>query len=254
MIELHTVNELRKHNILKGEKDPKSDSDNEKSINRSKNDHDDKNSKHAKSDNTLIIKHDKIITDNKVQNKANASFVSNLDKHNQGLGLKNEQANIMIAALEIGNVKAKDLLIPIDNMYMIDYHGLFTKEKVEEIMVNGYSRIPVFKHGNKHFLSGILRTKNLIGNLHKITLNEPKIFSELNLKLSKPIIISPELSLINLLREFRNGRSHMAFVTNSVENFQRILGLDENNSELSGVSKFSVVFNNDHDKTIEILG
>lgn len=227
---------MRKHNIIKNEKFD------EKIVKQIENNNNNNNpTKHVQSANDLNSK-----------NKMKQSFVSNFG--NNDLGLENDQAHIMISALEIGQVKARDIMIRTEDSYMLDYNGSINKQIVDEISLHGYSRIPIYKNGNKHFLTGILRTKYLIGKLSRINDNEVKIFRELNLKLSKPIIISPELSLINLLREFRKGRSHMAFVTNNVENFQKILGLDENNSEVSHASKFSAVFNNEHEQSVEILG
>ena len=230
LIELHTINELKKHNILKTERD-------ESSIDLIKN-----------AINNKDVSHNSSNTNNKSKN----SFVSNIRTSN--LGLENDQASLMISALEIGNVKAKDLMVPLNSIYKIDYNAEFTKDLFDEIIQLGYSRIPVYKNASNHCLCGILLTKKLIGNTHLICSQKAKNFKDYNLKLSKPIIVSPELSLINLLREFRSGRSHMAFVTKEVNTYQKILGLDEENSELSFISKQTVDFNLESDQNLEVLG
>ena len=51
-----------------------------------------------------------------------------------------------------------------------------------------------------------------------------------SINLRKPIVVSPETNLLDLLKEFRQGKSHMAFVTEEVEVLQTKLGLSRSNS------------------------
>ena len=112
------------------------------------------------------------------------------------------------------------------------------------LISNGYSRIPVFKNDDKHDVVGILRLKHLIG----LDFRQEKSIKNLGIELRKPIVISPSITLFDLLREFRKGKSHMAFITDKVEDLQSKLGLNRKNSLVYNQSLLG-----DHDKNIKIL-
>lgn len=50
------------------------------------------------------------------------------------------------------------------------------------------------------------------------------------INLRKPLVIHPDMNLLDLLKEFRKGKSHMAFITEEVEAIQKKLGLNKSNS------------------------
>jgi metal transporter CNNM len=163
-------------------------------------------------------------------NSLNQMNISN-DEHtthdsSNKMGLYDEQANLMISALEIREKKVIELMIPIKNSFMIDYDEVLDKFKLQLILDKGYSRIPVYSNHNSSDIVGLLRIKNLIG----VDFNQNKTLRQLGLELKKPLVISPRLSLIDLLREFREGRSHMAFITEQVEELQQKYGLNKLNS------------------------
>ena len=144
------------------------------------------------------------------------------------LGLHDEQANLMISALEIREKKVIELMIPMKNAFMIDYDEVLDKFKLQLILERGYSRIPVYSNHEKNDILGLLRIKNLIG----IDFNQNKTLRELGIELKKPLVISPRSSVIDVLREFRKGKSHMAFITEQVEELQQKYGLNRSNSKI----------------------
>jgi CBS domain containing-hemolysin-like protein len=136
----------------------------------------------------------------------------------------------MISALEIKEKKAKDIMIPLNKVYSIDYEKKLSKETIAEILSKGYSRIPVYiknKEDSSIEIIGLVRIKQLIG----LDLYENKSLKEFNIKICKPLVIHPNKSLMDLLKEFRLGKSHMAFVTENVENLEYRLGLNNKNNE-----------------------
>lgn len=155
-----------------------------------------------------------------------------LDVHTQelpekveGLGLQNEQADLMISALEIQNKKAIEMMIPIDRTVMIDMDSIVDKKSVGNLLEYGFSRIPVYS-GERDNIIGLIRIKQLIG----IDISQNKTLRQLGIKLRPPLVIHPRMNAIDLLREFRKGRSHMAFITEYVEQYQKKLGLNQENS------------------------
>ena len=154
----------------------------------------------------------------------------NINFNEEKIGLNEDQANLMISALEIKEKKAKDIMIPLNKVYSIEYDQKLSKETIAEILSKGYSRIPVYikkKEDSSIEIIGLVRIKQLIG----LDLYENKSLKEFNIKICKPLVIHPNKSLMDLLKEFRLGKSHMAFVTENVENLEYRLGLNNKNNE-----------------------
>jgi len=71
---------------------------------------------------------------------------------NDAMGLNQEQANLMISAIEMYKKKVREKMISLDKSFLFDY-----QQSVYDISVFtncGYSRIPIFEN----------RKDNLIGN------------------------------------------------------------------------------------------
>ena len=149
-----------------------------------------------------------------------------IPKPSDKMGLGQLEANLMISALEIKEKKAVEIMISFNNIYSIKYEEPIDKAKVVEILEKGYSRIPVFRNDDKTDLIGILRIKQLI----KVDFNLKKSLKDLGIRMKPPLVIPPYMTLVNLLREFRSGKSHMAFITEQVELLQSKFGLNRNNS------------------------
>ncbi len=151
---------------------------------------------------------------------------TDIPKPSENMGLGQLEANLMISALEIKEKKALEIMINFNEIYSIKYEEPIDKKKVVEILDKGFSRIPVFRNDDKTDLIGLLRIKQLI----KVDFNQRKSLKELGIRLKPPLVIPPNMTLINLLRQFRSGKSHMAFITEQVELLQAKFGLTRNNS------------------------
>ena len=140
-------------------------------------------------------------------------------------GLSKEQANAMLGALDIQEKKAKDIMIPLDKVVMLEYNTEIDEQTLSMILNKGFSRIPVYS-GKRNNVVGILRIKQLIN----VDIKDNRSLKDKNIQLSQPIVISPEMFAIDLLNEFRKGKSHMAFITKDVEKMQKQFGLNKENS------------------------
>ena len=145
---------------------------------------------------------------------------------NHKMSLNEEEANLMLSALDIRDKKAVDVMIPIEKTFSIDYDEKFDNEKLREISDKGYSRIPVYSYHDKNDIIGLIRIKQLLG----INFSENKSLCALNVEIRKPLVVHPSMAIIDLLKEFLKGKSHMAFITENVEKIQKTLGLTRNNS------------------------
>ena len=155
--------------------------------------------------------------------------LSNINKPNEidkKLALNEEEANLMLSALDMREKKVEDVMIPIEKVFSIDYDEIINEKKLKEIIQKGYSRIPVFSCNNQNDLIGIVRIKQLLG----LNFEKNKSLNDLKIKIRKPIIVHPNIPIIDLLKSFLNGRSHMAFITDNVEKVQYCYGYDRNNS------------------------
>jgi len=122
---------------------------------------------------------------------------------------------------------------------------------IQNLLTKGFSRIPVYLNDRDNII-GILRIKQLIG----IDISRQKTIKDLKITLSSPLIISKNMLAMDLMTEFRKGRSHMAFITESanVEKLQKRLGLDKNNS-LRDTSVLSKLEQTDSKRNyVKILG
>ena len=170
-----------------------------------------------------------------------------IPKPSNTMGLSPEEANLMISALEIRDKKVIETMISFDKVYSIKHEEPINRKKILEILDKGFSRIPVFRNDDKTDLIGILRIKQLIS----VDFNQNRSLKELGIRLKLPLVISPKMTLIDLLREFRKGKSHMAFITEQVELLQTKLGLNRNNSV-----QFNLRYNEtfSESKKIKVLG
>jgi len=170
-----------------------------------------------------------------------------IPKPSNTMGLVQEQANLMISALEIKEKKVVEVMIHFESVYSIKHEEPINRKKVMEILEKGFSRIPVFRNDDKTDLIGLLRIKQLIN----IDFSQNRSLKDLGIRLKLPLVISPKMTLIELLREFRKGKSHMAFITEQVELLQAKLGLNRNNSV-----QFNLRYNETfaESKKIKILG
>jgi len=247
LIELHTVNELKKHHVLKPEQ--AFDLENEGELGQTGQD------VQTSQGQTGEISPSSEVDPN-IQNNLNPIVVPS---NSLGLGLGQHQANLIISAIDVGKTKARDIMVPMQKTYMINYDEIFDYKKLVEIYYKGYSRIPIYKDENLNHLFGILRIKKLIGIIfnfedHIKTLRETMEIHKI--RISKPLIVSPDTSLIELLRQFKKGKSHMAFITEKADEFKDMIGLDDNNSEIGGM-RVSGQFNKceqTSESCIDVLG
>lgn len=169
--------------------------------------------------------------------------------HHEELGLHNEQKDLMISAIEIKERKIIEIMIPISKVFMIDYDQDLDRLQLNLILDKGYSRIPVFQSDRNNVI-GLLRIKQLIG----IDISQNKSLRNLGLKLSPPIIVHPTTPALEVLSEFKKGKSHMAFVTEQVKEYQKKFGLDEANSLIDNNNFVSKQMRTNKEHKSKIMG
>ena len=147
-------------------------------------------------------------------------------KPSEKMGLNELEATLMISALEIREKKVVEIMISFRKVFLIDLDEKIDKNKLAVILEKGFSRIPVFTNKNENDIIGLLRIKQLL----TVDILQSRSLREIGVHLKPPLVIHPNMNLIDLLREFRQGKSHMAFITEQVEKLQSKLGLNRTNS------------------------
>ena len=146
---------------------------------------------------------------NEKKNDCDDSIVNKSD-----IGLSKEQVQVMISTLDNKNQKITKIIIPIRNTEMISDEMIINNFTLDDLLTKGYSRLPVYEGNDKKKILGVLRIKQLIG----IYKNNGKKIKDLKLTLIPPLIISSELTAVELLNEFKKSMNHIAFVA---KNFKR---------------------------------
>lgn len=124
-----------------------------------------------------------------------------------------ESRLMMEGVLRISEMRALDIMVAGPRIDMIDI-GMDLDELFHQVIDIGHSRYPVFE-GER---------ENIIGVLHSKDLLKLQRAPDYNIKaLLRNVLYVPESkSLVDLLRDFKKSRNHLALV---VDEFGRIAGL-----------------------------
>lgn len=124
------------------------------------------------------------------------------------------ESRVMLeGVLKISDMRAGDIMVPAPRMDMLDIDKS-VEELLEQVIDIGHSRYPVYEKEKENII-GILMTKDLL-KLQRAP--------ELSIKilLRTTVFVPESKNLIDLLRDFKRNRNHLAMV---VDEFGRIAGL-----------------------------
>ena len=123
-------------------------------------------------------------------------------------GIDEEQIQIMQSALDLKKNTLRDILTPLNKVYMLPMDGVLDEDTMVSIMASGHSRVPVYNK-SKHNICGMLLVKRLI----LLNPDEPKPIRSLCSR--KPLVLQENDTLLDALSKFSKG-CHMAIVVNDV--------------------------------------
>ncbi|MFN3660411.1 MAG: hemolysin family protein [Brevinematales bacterium] len=124
----------------------------------------------------------------------------------------------------LDHLTVSSLMVPRSEVILIDAASSF-QEIVEIIRKEGYSRYPVYENHVDNII-GVLYAKDLLGQM----------MSELSLKkiLRKPIFVSENKKVSQLLSEFRQTHIHLGIVVDEFGTMVGIVSLEDILEELVG--------------------
>ncbi|VDO05875.1 unnamed protein product [Rodentolepis nana] len=146
-------------------------------------------------------------------------------QQNAGLVAPDEM-NIIAGALNMSTKTVKDIMTPLSDAFMLPNTALLDFDTMNEIFSHGFTRIPMYE-GDRTNIKAILNVKDLgfINADDKVPVATVCNFY------NRSIVVVPEsTSLEAILKEFRQGKTHMAFVERIEPNgvgdpYQELVGL-----------------------------
>ena len=123
--------------------------------------------------------------------------------------IEDAEGKILKATLSLSQKQVSDIMIPIEEAFMLDINAIINREVTQEIYTQGYSRIPIYD-GSRENIVGILMSKDLI--LFNPDRDQMSI-KQLSSVLREIVYIDYSTTCLNVLSYFREGGTHIAIVT-----------------------------------------
>lgn len=144
---------------------------------------------------------------------------------NADIDLDKDEVNIISGALDMKKKTVADAMTKIDNVFMLSYDAVLDFDTISEIMMSGYSRVPVYE-GSRHNVQKLLLIKDLAlidpdDNTPLRTLCE---FYQ-----NHCYFVFEDMTLNAVFKQFKTGQhGHMAFVrriNNEGDPFSETIGV-----------------------------
>lgn len=173
-----------------------------------------------------ILTHSTDFIDKKFNKKNNIS----LTELSQALELTStdikEEKEILEGIVNFGNISAEEVMTPRLKILAIEMNTNFDILK-QEIIDSGFSRLPVYTR-SLDTIKGILYVKDLLPHI-----NKPKNFKWQTL-VRPPYFIPESKKIDDLLEDFQEKKSHMAFVVDEYGGCSGIVTMEDVLEEIVG--------------------
>ena len=136
-----------------------------------------------------------------------------------------EEQKLLQGIVSFGNTDTKQVMRPRMDIFAINIETTF-EEILDEIIENGYSRIPVFEE-NIDTIKGILYVKDLLPHLNKTTFDWTTIIRE-------PFFVPENKKLDDLMEEFQTKKVHLAVVVDEYGGTSGLVSLEDVIEEIVG--------------------
>eukprot|EP00397_Hematodinium_sp_SG-2012_P021873 GEMP01022628.1.p1 GENE.GEMP01022628.1~~GEMP01022628.1.p1 ORF type:complete len:479 (+),score=94.54 GEMP01022628.1:63-1499(+) len=133
----------------------------------------------------------------------NSDNISHLRGRNEQLSTN--EALVMQGALDLNNKRVESVMLPMDKVKMLEKCKVLDLDAMAKLVGFGHSRIPVWEL-TMHNIRGILITKSLIC----INPSDGRKVESLGLRI--PLVVPLGYQLMDLLKDFQAGKSHIALV------------------------------------------
>ncbi|KAJ2721264.1 hypothetical protein H4R23_004613, partial [Coemansia sp. Cherry 401B] len=122
-----------------------------------------------------------------------------------GGNLSNDEVTIIRGALELSEKLVSDVMTDLDHVFMVDIDARLDRVLLTEMVRRGHSRVPVYE-GHRKNIVGVLLVKSLV------LLDPDDAVPVREAKIASIPLITPDVSLYDILNAFQEGGSHLAAV------------------------------------------
>ena len=151
--------------------------------------------------------------------------------------INNTQMTYLTGFLDIINTKVSELMVPLKKVYKLENKFIINNNNLKEILDTGFIRIPIYENKPNNLI-GVLLLKDLIGK----DLSNQIALNELNIDLLDAIHVNENSYFLDLLEQFKDGKSKMAFVYREIFKKEQLFPDDESNY------RSSTIWNDDEDE------
>lgn len=134
--------------------------------------------------------------------------------------LTQDETEIMKGTLDFSLKTVKDALTRAEDVYMLDVETRLNRTTVLEMLGRGHSRIPLYDGNRKNVVCLLLLKQLVLVDVDdelpiRALINNKKRAHKL--RVAPALHCTPGTSLVEVLREFQRGRSHMAIVYDTLD-------------------------------------
>jgi len=161
----------------------------------------------------------------KQKSNLNVDYLSQaLELASEGDTTKQEQ-EILQGIVSFGNTDTKQVMRPRIDIFALDQTTAY-KKIISEIIINGYSRIPVYKDSIDDVV-GVLYVKDLLPHLQKDHFDWTTL-------LRAPFFVPENKKLDDLMVEFQEKKIHLAIVVDEYGGTSGVVSLEDIIEEIVG--------------------
>ncbi len=141
--------------------------------------------------------------------------------------IKSEVVSMLLNVLELKDTTASEIMIPRTDIIGAEFDGGLA-EVAEQIIEHGHSRIPVYKDSKDNII-GVVHAKDLIAPLLQ---GNPS--GSLESIMRDPFVVSENIQIKSLLKEFQSGRIHMAILLDEYGGTSGMITMEDILEEIVG--------------------
>lgn len=127
--------------------------------------------------------------------------------HDNEEPLNHDEVLIVKSCLEMRDKVVEGIMTPLESVFMMSYDSQIDKKTMNNIVVQGHSRVPVYK-GQRDNIVGMLLVKRLI----HLDPDDCTPVASLDGANNPPPSCTTTMPLFDLLNQFQTGRSHLYLV------------------------------------------
>lgn len=121
--------------------------------------------------------------------------------------LNEDEVTIISAVLDLKRKPVEEVMTPMEDVYVMSEDTVLDEKTIDQILVAGYSRIPIHQTGNPNNYVGMLLVKILI-TYDPEDCKRVRDFSLATLPETRP-----ETSCLDIINFFQEGKSHMVLIS-----------------------------------------